>query len=153
MQEGGFYRFCISACIFMILIGMAINVVLMMNIFPTHMESPIVNQTTGNVTTIAGGDIISLFAGNVINLIVESFAIAGGFLLALIIAMRTGSWNIVAAYLFGTVFWVSWQGSLRLFAIGGYFDSPVMAAILLMITVVMVFIFAGATIGILGGTD
>jgi len=142
-----------SACIFMILISLSMNLVSILNVFGTNTPSPIINQTTSDVTTVAGGDILSLLGTNIIGIFTGGILAVGGLILVVALAGRTGSWNIVAAYLFGLVFWASWLSNLSLFSYGGFFGSAVMAAIYLMITVVMVFIFAGATIGILGGTE
>lgn len=153
MMENSTTKFCMAACIFMILISLSINLVTAMNIFNTGLPSPIINQTVKNVTSIAGGDILSMLGTNIVGLFTGALFAAGGLILVVALAGRTGSWNIVAVYLFGLVFWGSWGTNLSIFAFGGYFTSTVMSAVLLMITVVMVFIFAGATIGILGGND
>ena len=142
-----------SACIFMILISLSMNLVSILNVFGTNTPSPIINQTTSDVTTVAGGDILSLLGTNIIGIFTGGILAAGGLILVVALAGRTGSWNIVAAYLFGLVFWASWLANITVFKQGEFFSSPVMASVYLMITVVMVFIFAGATIGILGGTE
>ena len=153
MQENSTYKFCMSACIFMILVSLSMNLVSILNVFGTNTPSPIINQTTSNATTVAGGDILSLLGTNIIGIFTGGILAVGGLILVVALAGRTGSWNIVAAYLFGLVFWASWLANITVFKQGEFFSSPVMASVYLMITVVMVFIFAGATIGILGGTE
>ena len=154
MLENSTTKFCMSACIFMIILSLSMNVVAIMNIFPTAAPSPVINQSMENVTKIAGGDIFTIIGDNIGTLLSAGILGAAGLVLAVMFATRTGSWNIVAVYLFGSIFWGSWLANLPMFSYGGYFSSaPALSAIYLLITVVMVFLFAGAAIGMLGGNE
>lgn len=155
MQESSFYRFCISACIFMILISLCMNFVILLGVFNTNTPSPILNQTTANVTKIAGGDFISIITDNFVSLLfAEGIGAVSIGVIILLFASKTGSWNVVAAYLFGAVFWISWGNSITfMLNIGNYFSSAAMMALYLILTVVMTFIFVGAILGLLGGTE
>lgn len=146
MQENSVTKFCMSACIFMILISLSLNFVIGLGVFGTGMPAPGTNQTNSIIENIASGDVIALMLSGTV--------VTAGLLLVVMYAGRTGSWNVVGAYLFGVVFWGSWVANTALFNYGGYLDIyPALSSMMLMITIVMVFIFAGATIGILGGND
>jgi len=109
MQEGGFYKFCVSACIFMILVSLSMNFISILNVFGSNMPSPILNQSIqANANITAGGDILSMLGTNLVNLFIEGTLATGGLIIVVALAGRTGSWNIVAAYLFGLIFWASW---------------------------------------------
>lgn len=154
MLESSTTKFCMSACIFMIILSLSMNVVTILNVFPTSIPSPIINQSMGNVTEIAGGDIFSIIGENIGSLLSASLLGAAGLVLSVMFATRTGSWSIVAVYLFGMIFWGSWIANLPMFSYGGYFSSfPALSAIYLLITIVMVFLFAGAAIGMLSGGE
>jgi hypothetical protein len=155
MMENSATKFCMAACIFMIILSLSMNIVTIMGVFPTDVPSPVINQSTVNATQkLAGGDIFSFLGLNIATILSTAFLSVAGFALVVAYATRTGSFNLVAVYLFGLVFWGSWFANLSLFNYGGYFnDYPVMQSIYLLITVVMVFIFAGAAIGILGGNE
>ena len=154
MQEDSFFKFCISACIFMILISLCLNFVILLNVFPTNTPSPIINQTTGNITKIASGNFVSIITDNFLGLLTAEIAGTAAIgALVLLYATRTGSWSVVAAYLFGAVFWVSWGNNIVILGFGNYFGGAAMGALLGIITVVMAFIFVGAIIGILGGKE
>ena len=154
MLESSTTKFCMSACIFMIILSLSMNVVTIMGVFPSSVPSPIINQSITNASKVSGGDIFSIIGTNIGTLLSAGFLGATGLILAVMFATRTGSWSIVSAYLFGMVFWGSWIANLPMFSYGGYFASyPALSAIYLLITVVMVFLFAGAAIGILGGND
>jgi len=155
MLESSTTKFCMSACIFMILISLSMNVVVILDIFPTSAPSPILNQSMINSTEkLAGGDIFSFLGLNIATIFTASFLAVAGLAVVVMYATRTGSFNLVAVYLFGLVFWGSWTANLPMFSYGGYFsDYPALSAIYLLITVVMVFLFAGASIGILGGSE
>jgi hypothetical protein len=157
MMENSITKFCISASIFLILISLSMNFVLALGVFPTEMSSPVIDQSLVNATgeMVGSGDIFSFLGISIASIfsVTVSLEVVG---LAGVVwyAVRTGSFNLVAVYLFGMIFWDSWFGNLTLLGFNNYItDYPVIASLMLMITVVMVFIFAGATIGILGGND
>lgn len=154
MQESGYTKFCMSACIFMIIVSLCMNFVFILNVYGTNVPSPVSNQTMADVTKVAGGDVLSMLGTNIVGLFTVALLASGGLILVVALAGRTGSWNIVAAYLFGLVFWGSWGTNIAYInSFGDFFSGEAMAALYLIITVVMVFIFAGATIGILGGSE
>ena len=154
MQESSYTKFCMSACIFMIIITLVMNFVFILGVFDSHTPSPILNQSIEDVTKVAGGDVLSMLGTNIIGLFTGAILASGGLILVVALAGRTGSWNILSAYLFGLVFWGSWGTNIAFInSYGDFFAAPAMGALYLIITVVMIFIFAGATIGILGGTE
>lgn len=156
MQEGSFYKFCISACIFMVLISLSINFVVALGIFPSSVPSPILNTSMVNATEqlVGSGDIFSFLGVNISTIFSAGLLAIAGLAIVVYYAVRTGSFNLIAVYLFGMIFFGSWLSNVSIFNHFGTFDSfPVLWGLYLMITVGMIFIFAGATIGILGGND
>ena len=157
MMENTITKFCISASIFMILISLAMNFVIGLNVFDTSLPSPVIDDSMVNATEqlVGSGDIFGFLGINISTLFSVTAVIgASGLILVVWYAVRTGSFNLVAVYLFGMIFWGSWFTNLSMLNYNNYMtDYPAVTALLAMITVAMVFIFAGATIGILGGND
>ena len=88
-------------------------------------------------------DILSILTKN-IGTVITALGILG-----LGAVVLTGNWNVIAAYVFTVVFWGSWTNCLFVFHFGNYYSIPAVAAIILMITVGMFFLFIGAVIGLL----
>lgn len=152
MREGSMYSFCVSATIFMIIVSLSINFISALGIFGlSPIVSPITNETTGGVTDqLSNGALSDLFSGNIIGLVVGAIiAVIGAILLILI----TQSITLVGVYLFGVVFWTAWGNCLWIFNINGIYGYPGVAQLFLIITVAMVFIFAGAVIGLISGGE
>ena len=149
ISSTSFKTFCISASIFIILINLSINLVIGLGIFPSMMTEPVqntsVSNVTGNATQVASGDFFSyLFSlelglGSIIGLGVSVWA------------ARSGSWNVAAATIFSVIFWSAWINNL--FIIEYASDLVAVGGIYGLLTVPMIFIYAGATIGILGGSE
>ena len=158
MNENSFFRFCIMACIFMILVNFSISFMGLINVFDVPSPPQTINVTgdpSATAEEIAGQTFFSFLVsgGNILDTIIGSlFALVG---LAAIIALctRTGSWSLLAVYFFSLVFWGSWIFTLRIFEFTGYFSSAVMTALISMVSLVMIFVFAGASIGIYRGSE
>ena len=130
----------------MILFSLGTSFVVGLDIFHTNVQSTGIDSTIeARAKAIAAGDISAIAALGI-------FSVAG-LIIVLGYAYRTGSWNIVGAYLFGVLFWGSWGSTLSVLSLGGFFNNSYLTSFLLLITVAMTFIFAGAVIGILGGKD
>ena len=153
MREDSFTKFCISACIFMILFSLSMNVVAGLHVFGEY-PTPMINETSDDATTIdIGGNpfnLESVMGGN-IGLLLTGAGI--GLVLVATKCLISGSYVLLAAYLFSIIFWGSWGSNVSILLSSGYFSSGTMLSIFGIITGVMVIIFLGAIIGILGGND
>jgi len=152
MAEGSFYRICTQATIFMIILTLSINFVVLSNVFPVPIDSPVTGTNTSNIAANITGnaDIISGFmGGNWATLIITS----AGFLLGLAAVLVTQNWSIVGIYIFGYVFWAAWINCLWIFNLFNMYNYAGVTAMFTIITVVMVFIFIGAVVGMLTGSD
>jgi|WetSurMetagenome_2_1015567.scaffolds.fasta_scaffold462384_2 hypothetical protein len=150
MQENSFYKFCISACLFMIFISLAINLVSLTGAFPVHISGVSGGNSTDlakNVTS-STSDVLSIFTGNISSLILIGLA-GSGLAVAIAAAIKSSNWNIVSVYIFTTVFWGSWGKCLVLFHFGGFYDIPMVAMIVSILTLGMLLCFGGAVIGLL----
>lgn len=152
ISEDSFYKLCINVCVFMIFVDMAITVVGLLGVFPATIQNNYVNATE-TAKKYAGSGLENFISGNFAGLLIGGAATIGGLFIAVGFASRTGSWNVVAALLFGAFFWGSFTSSMSTLSYGGFFDSVSMLALLAMITVGMMFMFAGAIIGLFGGKE
>jgi hypothetical protein len=154
MIEKGLYSFCVSACIFMLILSLSINFVNIVNVFGSNASSSSINHTIANATETAvnGFDIIAFITNPL-------FLLSSALLIPIImLAGRIGNFNIVGVYLFSVIFWGSWLSTSSVFSYGGteagnWFSNPVMGSIYILVSAVMVFIFSGAAIGMLMGTE
>ena len=152
MKVDTFYKTCISACVFMIFLNLAMSVVGSLGIFETYVPTTYEGKTAPEVLeNFSGSSILDFVSGNFASYLLEGSAILGGFLVVVAIAGRTGVSAWVSAYLFGLIFFGSWQSSLTIFAYGGWFDIPAMAGLFTIVTVGMIIMFAAAVIGMFGG--
>ena len=159
MMENSITKFCMAACIFMLLVSLSMNFVVALDIpaFTHATNDPYLTNDSKEIAEQVSPGVIGLVGGNIWTIITGT--LGGATLVGAVILMwyatKTGSWNLVAAYLFGMIFFTSWTANIGMLnSYGGILDSfPVVNTLFLMITVVMVFLFAGAAIGILGGND
>lgn len=137
----------------MIFVSMGIAFVNLTGAFPIEgstgvpINSNDANGTFGDmskdITTGSSFDFTSLWLIGTATL-----AGVGSIILATLIRQTT----IIAVYLFGTVFWSCWLHMIGIFNIGGFLTSSAALILIGMITLGMMFIFAGAVIGMLGGS-
>lgn len=142
-----FSGFCISACLFMIFLGMASVVVNGLDIFP---------PSSAVDTTDAQGYF------NDEDKLNDAIWIAGGILGAalVIVALAKGMTNLIGLIIFSTMFWASWLSINRQFLSNFFLDStghvqPAAAGLIAMLWLGMSVMFVGASIGLLspGGTS
>lgn len=148
-----FTSFCIAACMFMCFVGMASAFIGVLGVFPTtismtpsgNSSSGIFSNLTGNVTSSAGE---SINFDSIWLIATGGIAATGAFIFGIL----TKSTNMVAVWLFGTVFWSAW-GHLAVIISGvGILDSEAGIILISIITVGMTIIFVGAVIGMLSGS-
>jgi hypothetical protein len=150
-------KFCISACVFVILINLSMNLVMGLNIFGTMAPSPFLNATnTSSITTIKSGgktiDLESILTNNLLSVLTTSVSTA----LFLALAVRcyvANDYRILGPALFTLVFWNTWLMNISFFAASGYFSTGVMLIVFGMFTVPMILIFLGAVSGMLTGSE
>jgi len=158
MDEKSMYHFCISACIFLIIIGLTMNLVSTLGVFDIELPA----TDSGNITSVNSSTgkikLSSLMTGTSI-LDMLNPANATGFL-ALIgglivggICIASGNYSPLAVYLFSIFFWASWSSNIIFLSSIGFLDSPTMISVMTIIVGVMTCLFFGAIIGIWRGTD
>ena len=156
MLESSTTKFCMSACIFIMLISLSMNLVVGLNVFGTMAPSPLLNGSTTDMTTINSQgktyNLTSILSNNLISILTLSGSTAL-FVLILINCIRTGSYSILAPVLFTLIFWNSWIINFSFFLSSPYFNNLTMIGIYSILSFVMVFLFLGAVIGMIGGND
>jgi hypothetical protein len=116
MQEDSFYKLCISACVFMVFVNMAITVVGLLGVFPAVVPTEVLGNSTNTTNRYFNSGMMGFISGNFGAYLLEGIAALGGLVLMVALGGRTGSWNIVAAYLFGVFFWGGFQSSMTVLA-------------------------------------
>lgn len=149
-------KFCISACIFVIMINLSLNLVMGLNVFGTMAPSPLLNGSTDNIATIKSDgktiDLLSILTGNLITVLIAE--VSGALFLVLVARCYVANdYRILGPALFTLVFWNSWLMNISFFANSGYFNTGAMLSIFGMITIPMIFLFLGAVSGMLGGSE
>ena len=151
ISSTSFKTFCISACIFIILINLSINIVLGLQIFPTMKEL----NPGENIVNVSGVT-IEIVSGNLLSLLYAGETALGTILSvgAVLYGFKTGNWNILAVAIFATVFWSLWINNIALItSAASAYSFGVFFGVYGLLTVPMFLIFAGAVISILGGTE
>jgi len=141
-----------SACIFLIIFSLTINLVSMLGVF--NVELPVVNPdstiSTGGTnlsTLISSTSVIDIFTS------VAGGAVLAGAIVVGAVCVFSGNYAPLAVYLFSVFFWGSWYSSQSYFISLGYFDSPPMLMLNMIIMAVMTCLFFVAIIGIWRGSD
>lgn len=140
-----FFRTCVYICVVLILFTLAINFINTLGAFPVTIDSGMPPPASGNRTT----DLFVAFTG-------FDGGMAGIFLLFTSVGALASlgiSWLVnspapTGVYIFSVIFWSTYNGAIN--TINALEWIP--ADLLLMGTVGMVFIFAGAVIGMLTGS-
>ena len=155
MNLSTFYQTSIYICLCVIAVNLSFAFITGLGVFGTTayegMEigdttAEIVEDYTGlNATTEGGNEYTGMDALWVIAAGSAIGGIAGFFL-----SWATKTSVFMAIGLFSGVFWSSYLNSLSVINAGGYLDS--ILGFILIGTVLMVFVFAGAVIGMLGGS-
>lgn len=140
MEWATLYRGCFWFCIAITAITLSISFVSGMEIFGEHIEMGI--NTSGNSTTIFTQ--LSGLTGGLEYM--WGLAIGVGLALTSVIAYATNSTTPIGIYLFAIVFWTSYTRGISI--VNGYIP----ASFLLIGTVMMLFMFSGAVIGMLSGS-
>ena len=158
MNESSFFRFCIMACVFMIIMNFCISFMGLINVFnvPAPFQSINVSADPNATAELITGQSFFSFlvtGQNLLGTIAGSILALAGLGLVIALCTRTGSWSLMAVYLFMIVFWASWMSTLQLFNYNGYFSSSVMTALTGLLTLIMIFLFAGASLGIYRGSE
>jgi len=159
MNESSFFRFCIMACIFMIIMNFCISFMGLIDVFNVPAGAFQSINVTGNPNAtaeqIAGKTFFTFLVSgeNLVQNIVGSLLAIAGLGVIIALCTRTGSWSLLAVYLFGLVFWSSWIFTMQLFGFMNYFSSTIMAALVGLLTLIMIFVFAGASLGIYKGSE
>lgn len=152
MESKDFYSFCIAATMFMLFCNISITVVAMTGVFPIETPAPYENATANEtIVEQLGSDFMSFLTGNWLGFIVEIGLGAVGLGAVIFYAITSGSWNVVAAYLFGVFFWGCYQSNLVFLSYGGWLATPLIAVVVTMLTIGMAIMFGGAVIGLFGG--
>lgn len=150
MQERSFYTFCISACVFIIFISLSLNFVAMMGLFATGSSGSNMNLSEAEESaTGQSSAFLELFKGNIMAAIASGATVFAVLVGAVGLAMFSGNWNIVAVTLFGVVFWGSWVSNLSIFSSMSLYNIPLVAFTITILSVGMLIMFIGATIGLL----
>lgn len=148
MRINSFYQFCVYICIALIVVTLSINFVSGLNVFeiPYDAGYQTGDDTSGNFVNLTNitsdgesGGMDLLWAG------VLSSAAFGG----MVVAWITRSTTIIGVYVFSAVFWVSYLRCLSVVYIS--YLEPLFGFIMIF-TVAMVFLWAGAIAGMLSGS-
>ncbi len=149
MRENTYFQVCVYICICMIVFTMSINFVSAMGVFPT--TAPVgfqtgntTGQTFQNLTNVENETVANLGIDDLFVIILTGAALGG-----ILVAWLTHSTTILGIYVFSVVFWASYGRALAV--LGWQFLEPISGFIMIG-TVGMSFIFAGAIAGMLSGS-
>ena len=161
MDNNTYFKFCINACIFIMVVNFCLIFVSSLNVFPVTNPTKIISTGVNSTVDAAGkmlgdttGDktntnlLISLVKGNFISVLAGGGLFSIGLIGTIILSRAVGSWNVLAAYVFAVIFWATWGTNIVLLDTGGYLSGSLIM-IELIITMMFLFIFIGAIIGIL----
>ena len=141
MNLSNFFQTCLYFCLCMIIVTLCINFVDGLGVFPTPIESGVdVSGSSDDIftklTNIKGG-----------LKYVWAFAIGTGLAVAGLVAWVTHSTIPFGIYLFSAVFWTSYGRALSI-----VYTWHIPGDFLVIGTVLMLFLFAGAVAGMLSGS-
>ena len=137
----------------MIFLGFSFSFVDAMGAFPTGKESPF-DTSTGNYTNVT-----EQLSSKVTGLGHMSFSevwlvgIGATTVIGVAALLIAGVTNMIGIYIFGTFFWGSWFQVINIFGTFDFLESGAGLILLTMITVGMTFMFIGAVIGMLSGSN
>jgi len=142
LKFGSLFQACFYFCLAVAIATLFINIVQGLNVFgnPDIGQGVVIGGNESNVFTSLTG----LTGGFEY---VWGLAVGLGLAGSAILAWATHSTIPIGVYLFGTLFWTSYSRLISVISIGDYIPAD----FLLGITVAMMFLFAGAVIGMLSG--
>lgn len=148
MKANTLFQACVFFCISVILFTLCVSFVNDMGVFPVTVEAGFnvrgnESQIFSDITNLddkAGGSGMGALWNIAIG---TSLAAVAG----IVVAWVTHSTNVLSVFLFGGVFWSSYLNSMSILSLNNFL--PV--GFIVVGTVGMFFVFAGAVIGILGG--
>ena len=141
-----FFRLCIYICLSLIAFTLVINFIDSTSAFDTKVDSGI--QVTDEQGSM---NIISVFTNTEDDTMNSVWLLAVGSTLvgAVGLAFLTRSIVPVGIHLFSTIFWTSYIRAMSVIYAGGFVDN--VSGLILVFTVVILFIFIAAIVGILTG--
>lgn len=145
-----FNSFCIGACLFICLVGMAGSFVGALGVLPSTWDIGLQGDDTGGVFSNLTENITST-SGGAMNF--DSFwliATGGIAVTGIILGILMQSTNMIAVWIFGTVFWSGWIKVNSIFYAGGFLDNTAGIALVSILWFGMMIMFIGAIIGMLG---
>lgn len=154
MNIGTFYQACTYICMCVIAVNLSFAFVTGLGVFGDDFTGGVVvgddTDSTMNrfINVSASTDTASYTGMDALWIIVGGSVV--GTVAGLGLGLITHSSVFVGIGLFSGVFWSSYLNSLGVLNIGGFLDGLV--GFVLIGTVLMVFMFAGAVIGMLGGS-
>ena len=154
MNIGTFYQTCAYICMCLIAVNLAFAFVTGLGVFGNDFTGGVV---AGEDAQSAAGEYMNVTAStdsesytgmNALWIIVSGSAVGAGA--GLLLGFITHSSVFVGIGLFSGVFWSSYLNSLGILNTGGFLSS--LEGFVLIGTALMVFMFAGAVIGMLSGS-
>lgn len=147
-----FFQICIYITVAMVLFTLSINFVSALGVFQTDVEAGFVpgdtsNETFSSVTNVESGSLTGM--GAVWDLVLGSSIglVAGAFL-----GLLMHSTVFIGIGLFAGVFWSAYGNALSIVNTNNWLMTYPMNLFVVMGTVGMMFIFAGAIAGMLSGS-
>lgn len=146
---GTFFQICIYITACVIFFTLSVSFVNSLGVFPYTVESGI--ETGGGTNATFLGLTISDEYGSGVSMdTVWSIVFTASGIGALFVAWITRSISILGVYIFSVVFWSAYVNALSIINIGGFLSD--LMGFVVIGTVGMVIVFAGAVAGMLSGS-
>lgn len=156
MNLDSFYQASSYICFCMIAVNLAFAFVIGLGVFgTTSSEGFEVTNASGTVESITGLEAETddgTYGGMDAVWVIAGGAAIGG-IAGFFLSWATKTTAFMAIGLFSGVFWSSYLNSLSILGAGGYLDVLGDLGFILIGTVLIMFAFMGAVIGMLGGTN
>ena len=137
-----FFRVCIYVCIFMVMFNVGWSFVRGLGVFAGE------GMSSQGITDEGTNSLFTTFTGFNDGLIgMFTVATAAGLGGSILIGWLTGSAAPIGVYLFGMLFWTSYNGSLSVISMNSWLPGD----FILIVTIGMAMVFAAAVIGLLTG--
>lgn len=153
MKANTFFQVCIFTCIALVIFTLSINFVDSLNVFGVPVQMGFEPEGTANETfeqltnvTYETQEGITLSGMDALWMII----LGGGVGIGLVVAWLTHSTSILGVFVFSSIFWASYARSLGVLNVGGLLDP--ISGFILIGTVAMGFVWAGAVAGMLSGS-